>query len=555
MESSLLELKNVIFHPGKLVSQSPRRILPKMHNAPVSPASRPLSTATREWWAYERPPAFDVVGVTVDVPVRDGITIACELRRPARGGVAVEGTFPAVVVEFTPYVVLHDFYLGEADFFATRGYTALVPLLRGVGRSGGRWDHGSFRQAGRDAHDLVEWLAAQPFSDGRIGMLGESFGGQTSYSAAVERPEHLVAIAPMQSPSSLYHDVVFPGGIKSTERGEIDNWPDVANLTSEGAIDADAEFAANRAHPRFDAFWRDRSFVDCLDAISIPVLAIGGWNDQYFRSGTIANIEALPQRTWAIYGPWAHFFPVALVDAPALSVNNDERARVLAETPQLPSGVLLAWFDHWVAGVPDVPIPPEPTFTSFEGPVGVGAGWRELDGWHRTAPGADLHPVADGSLTVASTASDRIVLRQPGTPDRRVDTITFTTAPLAADQVLVGHASLTFRATLDATDAHFYVELIDVDPTGDETLVNDGFLAASHRRSHTDPEPVVVGETDDYRVAVRAHHYRFRAGSRVRVRMSGGAPTRLDPVPAAVTVAIETGDTAVLRLPGFSDDL
>ena len=142
-----------------------------------------------------------------------------------------------------------DFYRGEADFFASRGYNAIVATLRGIGGSGGSWDHGSFRQAGRDAHDLIEWLAAQPFSDGRVGMFGESFGGQTSYSAAVERPEHLVAIAPMQSPSSLYHDVVFPGGIKTTERGEIDNWPDIGNLTSGGVIDADAEFAANRAHP------------------------------------------------------------------------------------------------------------------------------------------------------------------------------------------------------------------------------------------------------------------------------------------------------------------
>jgi uncharacterized protein len=108
---------------------------------------------------------------------------------------------------------------------------------------------------------------------------------------------------------------------------------------------------------------------------------------------------------------------------------------------------------------------------------------------------------------------------------------------------------------LDAADAHFYVELVDVDPAGDETPVNDGFLAASHRRSHSDPGPAVIGEPDEYRVAVRAHHYRFRAGNRVRVRMSGGAPTRLDPVPAAVTVSVETGDTAVLRLPGFTDVL
>ena len=78
-------------------------------------------------------------------------------------------------------------------------------------------------------------------------------------------PSTCVAIAPMQSPSSLYHDVVFPGGIKSTERGEIDNWPDIANLTTEGVVDADAEFAANREHPTFDGFWRDRSFVGCLD--------------------------------------------------------------------------------------------------------------------------------------------------------------------------------------------------------------------------------------------------------------------------------------------------
>lgn len=525
-----------------------------MHNAPMPVRSRALSSATRTWWDYERAATYDVVGTTVEVPVRDGVTIACELRRPARDGVPVEGRFPGLVVEFTPYVVLRDFYLGEADFFVARGYHAMVPILRGIGGSGGRWGHGSFRQAGRDGHDLVEWLADQEFSDGRIGMFGESFGGQTSYGAAAECPEHLLAIAPMQSPSSLYHDVVFPGGIKSTERGEIDNWPDIANLTSGGVIDADAEFAANRAHPAFDAFWRDRSFVDRLDAISIPVLAIGGWNDQYFRSGALANIEALPERTWAIYGPWPHFFPVALVDAAWSTGDNDARTQVLAETPQLPSGVLLAWFDHWVAGLPDVPIPRVPSFASFEGPVGVGAGWRELDGWEgRVASGAALHLGADGSLAVDASDAGTVTFHQPAVPDDLVHAATFTSAPFAADQVLRGHPRLTFRATLDANEAHFYVELLDVAPDGEERRVNDGFLAANHRSSHADPEPVTVGASTEYSVDIRAHHYRFPAGSRVRLRVGGGAAARLTPPPTPVTVTIETGATAVLHLPGFTD--
>ena len=61
-------------------------------------------------------------------------------------------------------------------------------------------------------------------------------------------------------------------------------------------------------------------------------------------------------------------------------------------------GVLLAWFDHWVAGLPDVPVPPAPTFTSFEGPAGVGAGWCELDGWDPTGSTGTSTLGADGSL-------------------------------------------------------------------------------------------------------------------------------------------------------------
>ena len=314
--------------------------------------------------------------------------------------------------------------------------------MRGVGNSGGRWEHGSFRQGGRDAHDLVEWLAAQEFCDGRIGMFGESFGGQTSYGAAIEQPEHLLAIAPMQSPGSLYHDVIFPGGVKSTERGEIDSWPDIAAMTSGGSIDADAEFAANRAHPTFDDYWRDRSFVDVLDRVTVPVLAVGGWNDHFFRSGTLANIEAIPSRTWAIYGSWAHFFPVALSEESTWSTGDgSERDQMLADNPQLPSGVLLAWFDHWVAGRSDARSRTRRRSSrTRDRSASEPDGRSSIDGIH------PARPVLDGSWPPTVRSVPRrppigsVAFGQPSQVDERaeqpVDAVTFTSEPLADDHVL-----------------------------------------------------------------------------------------------------------------------
>jgi predicted acyl esterase len=128
--------------------------------------------------------------------------------------------------------------------------------------------------------------------------------------------------------------------------------------------------------------------------------------------------------------------------------------------------------------------------------------------------------------------------------------VAFTTAPLEADRVLLGHPTLQLRAALSAPDANFYVELFDVAPDGIESLVNDGFLKASHRTSHITPEPVTPGATIDYDITVRADHHRFLAGHRVRIRISGGsARTLVAPDPVEVTLHLD--GTSTFRLPGF----
>jgi predicted acyl esterase len=343
----------------------------------------------------------------------------------------------------------------------------------------------------------------------------------------------------MQPPANLYDDVIYPGGIKATERGTIDTWPPVAQNITRGAVVAEAEYAMNREHPTFDAYWQDRSMLGRHGEIDVPVLTIGGWEDGYFRSGTLANIEAALDRTWAIYGPWPHRNPIDYGDCAACPVD------------ALPSGVLLAWFDHWVMELPGVPIPLEPTFVTFEGPKEVGAGWRELSHWDPSgAQAAQYELSSDGSLEPTSGTSGTVAFREPAEPDSPGGSVAFTTAPLEADRVLLGHPTLQLRAALSAPDANFYVELFDVAPDGIESLVNDGFLKASHRTSHITPEPVTPGATIDYDITVRADHHRFLAGHRVRIRISGGsARTLVAPDPVEVTLHLD--GTSTFRLPGF----
>jgi predicted acyl esterase len=348
----------------------------------------------------------------------------------------------------------------------------------------------------------------------------------------------------MQPPANLYDDVIFPGGIQAAAEGDINSWPPVAELLSSGAINAQQEYAAGFEHPTFDAWWQDRSLVGRHAGIKVPVLTIGGWIDNYFRSGTLTNIEGALDRTWAIYGQWTHMPPV--------DTGNCDTACV--EDP-LPSGVLLAWFDRWVMELKDVPIPEKPTFVSFEGPKAQSSGWRELSAWvpEGTSP-VTYHLSSGGALMLSASAGQPVSFREPSESNGASGAATFTTEPLDQDHVLLGRPVLDFRAKLSASDANFYVELFDVDQSNRETLVNDGFLKASHRKSHTTPEPVKAGESTDFHIEVRAQHYRFAAGHRVRLRLTSGLRKNLVQ-PDAVDVAIETGSTARLRMPGFAAKL
>ncbi|MBJ7519293.1 MAG: CocE/NonD family hydrolase [Solirubrobacteraceae bacterium] len=496
--------------------------------------------AAPAWFSYTRAAEYGVKTTSVRVPMRDGTKLGCYLSVPARGGKPAPGAFPGIVYEVTPYDVLSLIYVSHGEWLARRGYQALLCNVRGTGRSGGFFPHNNQPVEWQDSYDIVEWLAAHPGSNGRIGQEGESYGGMTSYQAAVARPPHLVAVAPQQAPTDLYEDDVYPGGIKRTPLSS-DWWPLAASATTFGRVPFTRVWGAWFRHPRHDAFWDGIAIGPKLDRVEVPVLAVGGWDDPLFRRGSLRNYEELVRaghgsKTWLIYGPWEHS---TVVDWPSCL-----GTPVCVKHERLPTGVLLAWFDHWLKELPDAPLP-SARVTTYEGPWGsAGRGWEEHAAWPPAdAEAVDLPLRADGALGGDAGAAGTASFTQRPTDGLRGETerVEFATAPLAADRVLAGDIELTLRARYSAGDANLHAVLLERRADGSVRRVNDGWLRVSHRESSATPSRVRAGEDVTLKMEIWPVHRRVPAGAQLVLRVSGGSVTHGVPQPRPVRTDVVTG--------------
>ena len=136
--------------------------------------------------------AFEVqVKRDVRVPARDGIGLATDLYFPALHNGLAPGPFP-VLVERTPYDKAATRFVLHARFFARHGYVVLVQDVRGRGNSAGEWY--PFAHEAPDGYDTIEWAAAQPWSNGKVGTMGTSYMAAVQSAAATLNPPHLKAM-------------------------------------------------------------------------------------------------------------------------------------------------------------------------------------------------------------------------------------------------------------------------------------------------------------------------------------------------------------------------
>ncbi|MGD0529920.1 MAG: CocE/NonD family hydrolase [Polyangiaceae bacterium] len=193
----------------------------------------------------------------------------------------------------------------DPGYWASRGYAVVNCDLRGFHRSDGEGSVFSHQQ-GRDVHDVIEWIAAQPWSSGKVGMCGVSYLAISQWLAAAERPPHLAAICPWEGFTDAYRDLGYPGGVR--EDGFVPFWAN--NLKSE-TRNRDALREEQLARPLLDAWWGEHS-VD-LEAIDIPALVCASFSDHNLHTrGSFEGFRRIASRDKWLYthrgGKWAEFY-------------------------------------------------------------------------------------------------------------------------------------------------------------------------------------------------------------------------------------------------------
>jgi uncharacterized protein len=498
----------------------------------------------------------------IPVPMRDGINLMADIHRPAEAG-----RYP-VLIAASPYPrQIQDLgapagfiEAGASDFFVPRGYVHVIANLRGTSGSGGVF--GFFDgQERRDMHDLVEWAAQQPWSDGNVGMIGISYFGMTQLEAAVEQPPHLKAIFPVASTIDLYDSASHHGlasmsfitpflamiGMTSQRSNAL--WrsklldavrrvlltPGIhkkfEHFNGEAAMAGikvllklhhdphpwdDLWQAIAVDHPVRDAWWNERDITPLLHKVNVPVYLGCDWqNVPLHLPHTMKAFSALtnsPHVQVGLLGEYGLAWPWESLHVEAL-----------------------AWFDHWLKGQ-DTGI--------LEGPpiryvVPEAEGWRTAETW----------PIEGTEYKEMALRADGALADDEGTPGSRTlmvlgaglnrpraseidppDSLEWTSAPLEHDFEVVGDIELQLDASSTASDTAWFAFLQDVDPSGSVTNVTAGYLRASLRAVNetasrmgapvldcSTPQLVPIGDTISYRIPVVANARLFKAGHQIRL--------------------------------------
>lgn len=520
------------------------------------------------------------------IPVGDE-TVAATRYEP----VDESGPSPALLT-YVPYPQQDSITYGAYDplnrYLAARGYEVVVADMVGTGGSTGLIDEPFTRREGREPAAIVEWLADRPWTTGRVGMFGKSYGGITALDAAAQRPDALDAIVPIHTPFEGVRNAYTYGGLFEfltigmdwlTLMQALDAKPPSDPFGDPASLDAWLErldrlddrepwlFQFLEAGPDGE-YWADKTIP--VERIDVPVLAVDGWRDPYTED-TLRYVDRIDAPTRVLLGPWRHRMPHRGRESAI-----DFRRRVAD------------WFDRFLCdGKTGVLDRPEYRIWTERDGGGTGAGcWRGLDTWPTLDdPDANrvelalspaglvgpavgdldafTEPVAftcepDPTVGLASVDPYGAAIAPPITNDDDARTLTFDTGPLDRPVEVTGTGEVTLRVDSPVPDPTIVARLVDVDPRGRGRTVASGALRGRFRAGLGAREPLPTDEVTTLSVPFEPASHLFEAGHRIRLAVGSAlfpevaALPRPDGAGGQDTLIIRSGPTSpsILAVPG-----
>jgi uncharacterized protein len=503
------------------------------------------------------------------IAMTDGVKLAARLWLPED---AEQHPVPAIL-EYIPYRKRDGTRSSDEamhGWIAARGYAAVRVDMRGSGDSEGLLDDEYLPQEQEDACAVISWLACQSWCDGKVGMIGKSWGGFNALQVAAHRPPALKAVISVCSTDDRYaDDVHFMGGALLADNlwwgSAMMAWqalPPTPSLYGEGWKQAWRERLEHlpffpaiwAAQQHRNAYWAQGSVCEDWSRIEVPVFAVGGWADAY--SNAIPRLlEHLPGPRLGLIGPWAHHYPHQGMPGPAIGFLEEA----------------LRWWDHWLKGK-DSGIMAEPMLraymqerdSSLEGRNGrwVGeASWPSRlitrrpmflspgQLWWRPAPSAEL--AIRSPLWCGSGAGEWMSAGLPGEApaDQRHDdglSLVFDSKELADRTEILGAPELVLELAADAPTAQICVRLCDVAPDGSSERVSYAILNLTHRHGHAEPTALVPGAFETIRFKLNDCAHAFVAGNRIRLSISTSSWPTVWPAQDQATLTIRTGEAALI---------
>ncbi len=536
----------------------------------VGAASQLASAARAETQKYE-------VTVERNVPakMRDGATLRADIYRPK-----ADGKFPVLLVR-TPYDKQWNMNFGMRA--AARGYVVISQDVRGRFTSEGEWY--PFKNESLDGYDTVEWAAALPYSNGKVGMFGGSYVGATQYLAAIAKPPHLAGICPTVTASNYHDGWTYQGGAfeqwfneswstglamdtmrrRAEKNGDALGGSKVLPLLSYPVLEGPSSagiatyFTDWLAHPNYDNYWKQISIEDHYADIQVPVFGAGAWYD-IFLGGTLRNYIRLKSEAGAEAARKGQRLAVTVGG----HAGGGRKIGAVDFGEKLPTDdeeVMLRWYDWLLKG--------EANGVEKEKPVKIFVmgknEWRDEDDWplarakstryYLRSAGSANSSSGNGALnTIAPTEekADQFVYDPSdavptiggplccqalpsgnGPEDQRPaesrnDVLVYTTTAFTKDTEVTGPVSLDLYVSSSAVDTDFTGKLVDVWPNGFAQNLTEGILRLRYRNSQEKPELANPGETYHITVDLWATSNVFLAGHKLRLEVSSSNFPRFD---------------------------